>query len=333
MIYVIDSISACKFWRNSNHLLSADQYSFQERQLTDLPANYEYLMDKHTAEDLAGMLGLPLPLYTMAPTTDSRSFAKNVKCSVRPRNLPPGSFIEIHCPGLGYEDRLLMASPEFCFVQMANHLSFERLVYLGFEFCGTYATDENADFRQHFRLPLTCAESISEYISSAHMIDGLYKARQASQYIINGSNSPMESKIIIIMIFPFSRGGYSIKRPELNKSVGLSTTGSSILRQEKLIADALWQSEKVVMEYDSNLSHLTKEQHARDKNRISALSHSGYTVIPLTFNDVDSFYNTDCTFCALRKTLGMRAEEQTLKKYKEQRRDLQNLLFSSYRTW
>ena len=82
------------------------------------------------------------------------------------------------------------------------------------------------------------------------------------------------------------------------------------------------------MEYDSNLAHLTSMQHARDKNRISAMTFSGYKVVPVTYEDVSNFRGFEKTFRAFRKSLGLRTDENALKKYEYKRYDLISFLRS-----
>ena len=68
-------------------------------------------------------------------------------------------------------------------------------------------------------------------------------------------------------------------------------------------------------------------QHARDKNRTAALSHSGYTVVPITSDDLNNYKSMEKTFCAIRKSLGKRAQKADLRKYESKRKSLAELLF------
>ena len=249
MLIVVSHESACEFWRNARCQGNANQHSFLNRVLVNLPTEYEFNINNSFAQFLTFQTGLSLPLHLIAPNANSRFRSKSVICTVRPKHLPDGSFIEISCPGLNPNDRLLVASPELCFAQMSTRLSFERLVLLGFEFCGTYMIDKSAEFGQRSREPLTTADSILAYVSKNTNMKGLIRARQAARYIIDRSNSPMESKIAIIASLPFMYGGYAMSGLELNAVIKAPS--------RTMFVDGLWKKEKLIIEYDSDLSHLT----------------------------------------------------------------------------
>ena len=314
MLIVISHDSACEFWRNARCQGDADKHSFLNRTLVNLPTEYEFNINNSFAQFLSSQTGLSLPLHLIAPNANARFRSKSVICTVRPKHLPDGSFIEISCPGLSPNDRLLVASPELCFAQMSTQLSFERLVLLGFEFCGTYMIDKSAEFGQRSREPLTTAKSILTYVSKNANMKGLIKARQAARYLIDRSNSPMESKIAIIASLPFMYGGYAMSGLELNAVIKAPS--------RTMFVDGLWKKEKLIIEYDSDLSHLTSEQHALDKKRTSSLTHLGYRIIPITRSEINTFYAVEDTFRKLRRSLGLRSENASLQKYEHKRRQL-----------
>ena len=101
-----------------------------------------------------------------------------------------------------------------------------------------------------------------------------------------------------------------MKPPVLNLDVDLSETGAEHLGRKSVCCDMVWTKEKVVLEYDSNLAHLSPSQHAMDKKRATALALSGYTVISVTAQDIRNFSSIEDLFMRIREALGM----QTFKK-------------------
>ena len=180
MIIAINSFSALEFWRKARFLAGTDQYSFQSRSLASLPQKYVFKMTSKFAGFLADQLMLSKPLHVLSPTAESRCRIANAICNVRPKHLPDKSFVEIKFPGIPPGVKILMASPELCFVQMAKFMSFEELLVLGYEFCGTYVLDKTADYGIRSRKPLTSVKSINTFISSIRYIDGLSNARCAA---------------------------------------------------------------------------------------------------------------------------------------------------------
>ena len=328
MNIVIDSWSAAEFWRNAGCQGNTDLYSIHERAPADFSKNTELTMSPELAKILPYELNLPVPLHIMVSSPERRYRGDGIVCSVMPQDLPKNSFVEIISPGIPFSDRVFVVRPELCFIQLANHLSFNELVYMGFELCGTFMNDSRTEAGFVHREPIATLKSMEDYILPMKNTHGIYPARQAVKHLVEGANSPMEAKLIMTATLPYSRGGYGIPKPELNKSLSLSPEGMSVLRQRQIIADAVWEGQKLVMEYDSNLAHLTSTQHARDKNRISAMTFSGYKVVPVTYEDVSNFRGYEKTFRAFRKSLGLRTDENALKKYEYKRYDLISFLRS-----
>ena len=284
-------------------------------------------MDKATADFLVNQLKLSFPLHVIAPNSNLRHRSDKFKLSTRPKHLPPRSFVEVPCPGLGPMHKVLVACPELCFVQLAPQLHFEELVYLGFELCGTYIFDKFAAAGQLRREQIATADSIRDYVSQAHDMKGLIKARQAAKYLIDNSNSPMESKIVTNAVLPFFRGGYAVPFPVLNERAQLTVKGEKALRQDEVVPDALWRRQRVTLEYDSDLAHLSSEQHDRDQNRSNAVTASDFKGISFTRADFKNPENSYMAFTTLRGVLGMRDEEATLRKYAGRREEVFQRLF------
>ena len=148
------------------------------------------------------------------------------------------------------------------------------------------------------------------------------KAKLAIRYALDHSNSPMESNLATLALLPWRYGGYNLKAPKLNLDVNLSETGAEHLGRETICCDMVWIEEKVVLEYDSNLAHLSPDQHAKDKKRITALSLSGYQVISVTANEVRSFRAVEELFLRVRRALGMKTNPERVETNFEQRYDV-----------
>ena len=87
--------------------------------------------------------------------------------------------------------------------------------------------------------------------------------------------------------------------------------------------------EKVIVEYDSNLTHLNKSQHSYDKNKAAALTDSGYKVIPFTAKAVNDFYSIETNFTILRRALHKRSRNNLMTLNEEKRRNVFLDLFNS----
>ena len=271
---------------------------------------------------IADRLHLEIPISLWCSTVNERLDNQSVRALKRPDNLPGNSFIELKELQIAPECRVLLASPELCFLQAAKYLDFNQLVFFGTELCGLYVYDNNAEYKQRSRLPITTAKKLAEFAEHAEYFHGHQKAVAASRYILDRSNSPMETMLSILSCYPLMRGGYSLIRPELNAKLQLTDEAKNLMQGRNCYGDFVWEWLKLVLEYDSDISHLSSFQHQIDKRRASALAMSGYTVITVTNKNVSSLYELDQLFCMLRKMLNMRPVHSQLDKYADRRREL-----------
>ena len=262
------------------------------------------------------------PLHIGVTEKTMRNQIDNLKIHLLPDPLPENSLIFV-------SDGIYVCSPELCFLQAANELSLPELVFLGIELCAIYCRDEDSEYGQRRRDPLMSLASLEGFLNQANNLHGIKKARRASKYILERSNSPMESRLAAIAVLPISVGGYGIKNTLLNYDVLLSQKGSYYYGWDRCCCDMVWKKEKVVLEYDSKLSHLSVEQHRKDKKRSTALTFSGYKVISLTEEQVKHFRSIEDSFLALRNVLGLKSPVKRISDTMELRREVVNkILFS-----
>ncbi len=154
---------------------------------------------------------IQLPLHVVVRGKDNKRNFSEIVCHSIGKTIPQRSFVS-------HSKHVAVSSPEACFVQMANKLPLTQLVQLGFELCGTYATDPLSG-QLLKRLPRTNLQYLKNYVVKAKGIKGSAKAKQALLYIHENSASPMETKLTMLLTLPTSLGGYALPKPELNKVV------------------------------------------------------------------------------------------------------------------
>ena len=284
----ITNESALEFWR-------------QHRRLNEKPI-YRKCSRKPPCESAASSVlhhgkarGLTLPVDIMVGELDSRRPSKFVRPHVSSRPLPEGSFVDAG-------DGLYVASPEFCFFRMAGEYPLAKLIALGIELCGTYSlpvtasqsadadTDTDADKdvsgKSQYNLPsLTTKKKLKAFVTRMEGRPGYRRAQKALQYITDGSASPMETILFILLILPFRYGGYGLPMPEFNGRInpekGTRFTGRSFYR-----GDLLWREAKVFAEYNSDKEHSGQVQISMDSIRRSDLALCGFWEVTVTKNQI-----------------------------------------------
>lgn len=304
MIAPITFPTAKEFWLKGATPEKLTPISFQKMQ----PADAELMM--RFAE--VNQLSLPVHFMTQNPS-ERYSLGRGFYGHVIPKHLKPSSFIEP-------TESLYVVSPELCFLLAAKTLSVPELTVLAMNLCAQYRVNPFAEFGLERRTPVTSTAKIKKYLSDAQKIPGLAAARTVIQYSLDNSNSPMESRMAALARLPLCQGGYALLPPKLNYDVKLSAEGRRIMGRDFCCCDMVWPEQRVVVEYDSDMVHMEKDQFYYDKRRATALQLSGQTVVHVTKAQMWNFLALEEIFGTLRKMLGMRAMTDRLAKYRNKRR-------------
>jgi len=228
--------------------------------------------------------GLTHPLEITLGTLRAGRKSSLVRFHVCSKALPEGSIIDV---GEG----LFVTSPEYCFFQLANELPLAKLVQLGLELCGSYTLPANdtdregpelakRGFRDH--LALTSKEKLSSLLARTEgRFDQRYLSR-ALRYIEDGSASPMETILTILLTLPYRYGGYGFPMPELNGTVKPGRTTKQSSSKKLFRCDLYWRELDLVVEYDSDSHHSSYEQIAQDAMKRNSLLAMDMTVITVT---------------------------------------------------
>jgi len=280
--------------------------------------------------------GLSLPLDIMVSALSARRPSKAVRPHVCSVTLPGGAFVKA---GNG----LYVSSPEFCFLQMAGEYPLAKLITLGNELCGTYSRLDKATIcegqaeRQDegqvvfdqlaYNLPhLTSKKKLQAFTDRMGGWIGQRQALKALRYISDGSGSPMETTLFILLTLPYRYGGYGLPIPEFNaciypKKGGLPFAGRSFYR-----GDLLWREAGVVVEYNSDMVHANKDSMAMDAIRRGDLALCGISEVTVTKRQIHSIELFDKVARQIASSIGkrLRYEDQVFLKA---RRELRGVLF------
>ena len=107
---------------------------------------------------------------------------------------------------LQIDDEYRVMTPEAVFMQMASDLHLVHLVELGMLLCGTYCPSYGEKPTRYGIEPLTSHKKHIEYASHFDGRHGYKNARTALQYVLDGSASPIESKLAVAFTLPTHYG-------------------------------------------------------------------------------------------------------------------------------
>lgn len=188
--------------------------------------------------------------------------------------LPPRSFIRLN-------DGIALASPELVFIELGRKLDLYHHIELGYEMLGKYRTDpERGDVLITNQQPLMTLESLRAYLSKAQNFWGVKQARRALRFLKEGSESPAETQLAMLLALPKRLGGEGLSHLKLNMKVPLEASSRALLEKDSLRLDVGFSSELVDIEYESSEFHTDDERsRTNDSKRRGILQKMGYSVI------------------------------------------------------
>lgn len=185
-------------------------------------------------------------------------------------------------------DGIYASSPELCFVQLARTYSLHELVRAGNVLCGAFFIDVEAGERLESRVPLMSKRRIEAHLRVNPGIPGSKKARQALPWITEGTASPPEAFLAMVLGLPFRCGGFQIPGLLANRRLKMSPKAQEIAHRSTLVPDLLIPETRLVVEYDSTAEHTSARQLTRDAQKRLALEYEGYKVITVTTKQLAS---------------------------------------------
>ena len=245
------------------------------------PARIRTLNDCAASQKEMSKFPVPEPLnrsevvHVLVPSRERQFHSKTHICHVwRPDPLP-GSFYEVG-------KRTYAATPELLFVQLANQLDFLDLVLLGMELCGTYTHLLVDNLRFENCPAATTRDRLETYAKRAKGMRGATAALRALKWMVDKSNSPGETSLVLYLYMPPRLGGYGMPMPDMNLKTPLGKRASRFLGQDDIRCDLHWPKQRVVLEYASSQEHLKPGQAARDAERSNTLGYKKLQLITAT---------------------------------------------------
>ena len=226
--------------------------------------------------------------------------------------LPPGSLYLI-------DKQTYICGPELCFLLLARGGADIHLAEIGCELCGTYhlAPDQSGTFSNG--PALTSTEKLCSYLSQMSHRHGVKAAREILELVADGSDSPRETSLYLMLCAPDQWGGYGIRKPQLNARLDIGEAAQLQLGKGYLVVDELWRDEQgnpqAVTEYDSNQHHLhvfrgsgekalAVEKLIADDKRREVIRETGVDVVTVRTEDTRSFDGFDAKALRIAKMVG-----------------------------
>lgn len=193
----------------------------------------------------------PKPLHILVPSRSARFRSSDVVPHVWAGPLPTSECFRRLAP------HVYVATVEFCFLLLASYLPQWRLIAFGYELCGGYyllpdqghkgtdRQDPDADGFDYC-VPVTDVGRLRAFVERCKGMPGYTQASKALDWVLEGSRSPRETALTMLLCLSAALGGYALPLPYLNRKVNLSPRGTRLAGVDWLIPDLCWPDFKVV---------------------------------------------------------------------------------------
>lgn len=195
-------------------------------------------------------------------------------------------------------------------MQLASVLSVVELVEVGIELCATYAVDPREATGMRNRVnPLLSTTVLRRCAAKMAGSHGAKTARSALRYIADGSASPMETTLTMLLCLSRAQGGYGLPMPQLNRRVntrsrGTATRGKVQVADTYRLCDLYWSDVKLGVEFDSSSHHTGESKISRDADRRSELGLVNVSIITVTGGQLFDSRAFDRVARLIAKTMG-----------------------------
>ena len=243
--------------------------------------------------------GYALPLELLVARPSTRRVSNIKRCSVWGALLPSGSFVRVG-------SRLYVSTPEFLLLQMAATLPLIDLTVFAYELCGFYARSHWGFAASERCRPLTSVRTLSSYTSRVKDAPGIKRLRRSLRFVVDGSASPMETIVVLLLCLPRSLGGYGLPFPKMNGRVDVPMGLRDTLGGSYILCDAYWCAARFAVEYDGRLYHEGSDRVHRDYARSNSLRALGVGVETLTIVEVNDLVLFDAAARRVARALGVK---------------------------
>lgn len=151
---------------------------------------------------------------------------------------------------------------------------------------------------QELAIPLTTCRRINRAIAHAPWLHGVKSARAVMQYVRDGSASPMETAMAMLLTAPSRIGGMGFEPGILNGEIHADEGLRRI--------DLLWPRYRLGLEYQGKEPHEGWRKRIEDDERRNVIVSTGINVMAVYFQDLVRSDRLDCLVRNIARAMGRR---------------------------
>ncbi|WP_288734735.1 hypothetical protein [uncultured Enorma sp.] len=200
---------------------------------------------------------------------------------------------------------LLSVEDALCFTQAATWMDRRALIEFGYELCGRYYLPFGQPYAEHD--PYASKLELSQGVARFRGTRGVTAARTALASVFDGSRSPMETALAMMVTAPRSLGGLAYRHVSLNHRIDVPRAFSRCTSSTYYEIDLFSPTRSVGVEYDGE-AHGETSRRGHDAERLNVLSLMGYDMKVLTSVQFAHQLNMHRAMNAVAQSLGIKVD-------------------------
>lgn len=161
------------------------------------------------------------------------------------------------------------------------------------------------------RPPLTSHARLEEVVAELRGARGIRTASRALTLSCDGSASPAESRALMMLCGPAREGGEGWPWPSINRRIDFDEQAKRLAGTTYAIADAVWMEQRTILEVNGFGSHADRQGFHEQEGRTAALEHMGFTVLSLTYPQMEDLELFESRTQTLAQRLGFPLKSRT----------------------
>lgn len=176
------------------------------------------------------------------------------------------------------------------------------------------------------RPPLTSIDQLETLAYEMYQDSTPRALKRALGFAMDGSASPLESKIALFLTMGMRFGGEGWPKPKLNQRITFDEAAVRLAHQGHCVADQLYTETKGILEINGEAFHSDDLTFKKETGRTAALESMGYRVASFTYDQISDLENYDSIIAQRAETLGLPLANRTAA-FLHRRDDLHKKLF------
>lgn len=181
------------------------------------------------------------------------------------------------------------------------------------------------------RPPLIRTEQFVSNLEALRGRKGSSLSRRAGPLALDGSGSPLETCLALLLFLPEQYGGEGWPAPQLNRRIAFDPDARKLAGMGSCVGDMVWERPRAIIEVNGFEYHADRNGFFIQSGRTAALQSMGYVVLDVNYRQIADLDQFETMLSVFSDMLGFPLHART-KTFLARREELHRFLMSDFRS-